>query len=91
MGNNLLTTAGAIALAKAINESESSEMEELDLTVGVKTFEKNTHTIGEFNTAMQSTTVLFIGAVDCGHHKEIICIFFRMCLWNLNFCASLKT
>lgn len=33
MGNNLLTTAGAIALAKAINESESSEMEELDLTV----------------------------------------------------------
>lgn len=44
MGNNLLTTAGAIALAKAINESESSEMEELDLTVGVTTFEKNTHT-----------------------------------------------
>ena len=44
MGNNLLTTAGAIALAKAINESESSEMEELDLTVGVKTFEKNTQT-----------------------------------------------
>lgn len=36
MGNNLLTTAGAIALAKAINESESSEMEELDLTVRVK-------------------------------------------------------
>lgn len=33
MGNNLLTTAGAIALAKVINESESSEMEELDLTV----------------------------------------------------------
>lgn len=37
MGNNLLTTAGAIALAKAINESESSEMEELDLTVYAKT------------------------------------------------------
>lgn len=37
MGNNLLTTAGAIALAKAINESESSEMEELDLTVCAKT------------------------------------------------------
>lgn len=36
MGNNLLTTAGAIALAKAINESESSEMEELDLTVCAK-------------------------------------------------------
>lgn len=34
MGNNLLTTAGAIALAKVINESDSSEMEELDLTVG---------------------------------------------------------
>ncbi|XP_063426854.1 leucine-rich repeat-containing protein 74B-like [Mytilus trossulus] len=32
MGNNLLTTAGAIALAKVINESESTEMEELDLT-----------------------------------------------------------
>lgn len=91
MGNNLLTTAGAIALAKAINESESSEMEELDLTVGVKTFEKNTHTIGEFKTAMQSTTVPFISAEDFGHHKDIICIFFRMYLWNLNFCASLKT
>ncbi|XP_060069058.1 leucine-rich repeat-containing protein 74B-like [Ylistrum balloti] len=32
MGNNLLTTIGAIDLARSINETESSEMEELDLT-----------------------------------------------------------
>ncbi|XP_021367603.1 leucine-rich repeat-containing protein 74B-like isoform X2 [Mizuhopecten yessoensis] len=32
MGNNLLTTIGAIALARSINETDSSEMEELDLT-----------------------------------------------------------
>ena len=33
LGNNLLTTQGAIAIVKAINDTESSEMEELDLTV----------------------------------------------------------
>lgn len=33
MGNNILTTAGAISLATAINNGESSELEELDITV----------------------------------------------------------
>jgi len=33
MGNNLITTSGAIALARAVNETESSEIELLDLTV----------------------------------------------------------
>ncbi|KAK3576783.1 hypothetical protein CHS0354_014604 [Potamilus streckersoni] len=32
MGNNLLTTAGAIALATSISQSESSQLEELDIT-----------------------------------------------------------
>lgn len=49
MGNNLLTTAGAIALAKAINESESSEMEELDLTVCAKTVDLLKKTSGRIN------------------------------------------
>ena len=35
MGNNILTTAGAIILATSINGNESSELQELDLTVGV--------------------------------------------------------
>lgn len=33
MGNNLLTSAGAIALMTAVNSSDSCELEELDLTV----------------------------------------------------------
>lgn len=49
MGNNLLTTAGAIALAKAINESESSEMEELDLTVCAKTVDLLKKNSGRIN------------------------------------------
>ncbi|XP_035826749.1 leucine-rich repeat-containing protein 74A [Aplysia californica] len=32
MGNNLITSAGAIALASAINNTDNCEMEELDLT-----------------------------------------------------------
>lgn len=32
MGNNILTTAGSIVLATAINNTESGELEELDLT-----------------------------------------------------------
>ena len=33
MGNNILTTAGAIILATSINGNESSELQELDITV----------------------------------------------------------
>lgn len=35
MGNNFLIIVGVIVLVKVINESESSEMEEFDLTVCV--------------------------------------------------------
>ena len=33
IGNNILTTAGAIVIATAINNSDSAELNELDLTV----------------------------------------------------------
>lgn len=45
MGNNFLIIVGVIVLVKVINESESSEMEEFDLTVCVN---KNSWFIRKF-------------------------------------------
>ena len=62
MGNNPITTAGAIALVSAINENDSSVLAFLDLTVSFQQITQGTQTLHSEASGKFKTTKILYGA-----------------------------
>lgn len=62
IGNNILTTAGAIVIATAINNSDSAEITELDLTVSMDyvTYSYTTGRVFKIKIHSQSNCISFL-------------------------------